>query len=168
MGSREPSSLDLFLLALIDSGLTTPYEFQRQAGISVGASLPALRYLLSRRLVVRGKQGERRRMKYSITREGKALLRNAASFTPAESSDLPSTLRSAILTGYMGRRSRTLQLLEQYRAEISESPGPDKGFDLRSPAETYRWMITVRDRYQQKADLQAVSEIIRMLKQKQR
>ena len=36
--SPLPSSLDIFLLSLIDSGVTTSYAMREQAGISVGAS----------------------------------------------------------------------------------------------------------------------------------
>lgn len=166
MQSREPSSLDIFLLALIDSGLTTPYEFQRQAGISVGAAIPALKYLLRKKLVTRGKQGERGRMEYSLTREGNALLKAQAS-SPFEGSDFHSVLRSAVLSNYVGRKAQASRLLLEYRTQNIRTV-PKEKLDLTSPAAIYRWMISVREHHQQKADLQAVSEIIRKLKQKLR
>ena len=39
------SVLDLFVLSLFDRGLETPYDLQRQAGVSLGSSVPALRRL---------------------------------------------------------------------------------------------------------------------------
>jgi hypothetical protein len=39
---RRRTDLDIFILALIDSGVSTPYEFQKAAGLSQGATIPAL------------------------------------------------------------------------------------------------------------------------------
>ena len=43
---RGRTDLDLFVLALIDSRISTPYEFQKVAGLSPGATIPALQILL--------------------------------------------------------------------------------------------------------------------------
>jgi hypothetical protein len=51
---RRRTDLDLFVLALIDSGVSTPYEFQKAAGHSQGATIPALQRLLDARLVRQG------------------------------------------------------------------------------------------------------------------
>ena len=39
------SVLDLFILSLLDRGLETPYDLQRQGGLSLGSTIPALRRL---------------------------------------------------------------------------------------------------------------------------
>jgi DNA-binding PadR family transcriptional regulator len=39
------SVLDLFILSLLDRGLETPYDLQRQGGLSLGSTVPALRRL---------------------------------------------------------------------------------------------------------------------------
>jgi hypothetical protein len=52
---RRRTDLDLFILALIDSGISTPYEFQKAASLSQGATIPALQRLLEARLVRQGK-----------------------------------------------------------------------------------------------------------------
>ena len=101
------SSLELFLLALIDSGLSTPYEFHSQAGISVGASLPALKSLLRQKLVSRGRAGNRRRMAYSLTGPGRAALKKwgAAYASVQDSEDVGSALRFSTLAYFLGSPS---------------------------------------------------------------
>ena len=43
--------LDLFILSLLDRGLETPYDLQRQGGLSLGSTVPALRRLETAGLV---------------------------------------------------------------------------------------------------------------------
>ncbi len=166
MKSDSPSSLELFLLALIDSGLTTPYEFHRQAGISVGASIPALNNLLGQKLVSKGKEGDRRRMEYSLTTRGRARLKTSLAETSEDASDLQSSLRLAILAEYLGSRAQAVSLLERFRSRVGISSESRIRPDFESAAETYRWMLSVLNRRRDKADLQALSEIVRILKQK--
>ena len=45
------SVLDLFILSLIDRGLQTPYDLNRQGGLSLGSTLPALRKLAAAGLI---------------------------------------------------------------------------------------------------------------------
>lgn len=168
MKTRAASSLELFLLALIDSGLTTPYEFHRQAGISVGASLPALRSLLQQKLIIRGRQGERRRMEYSLTERGSSFLKKSRTENFPELQDLQAALRLAVIAHLTGRRVQALQLLREYRSGMEVRSAPQVETDLESPASMYKWMLSVRERHQGKAELQALSEIIKVLKHRQR
>ena len=39
---RRRNDLDLFLLALIEGGISTPYDLQKSAGLSPGATIPVL------------------------------------------------------------------------------------------------------------------------------
>ena len=45
------SVLDLFILSLLDRGLETPYDLQRQGGLSLGSTVPALRRLAAAGLI---------------------------------------------------------------------------------------------------------------------
>lgn len=47
------SVLDIFLLSMLDRGAQSPYELQRMAGVSLGASVPSLRRLTASKLVTR-------------------------------------------------------------------------------------------------------------------
>jgi DNA-binding PadR family transcriptional regulator len=72
---RRKTDLDLFVLALVDSGVCTPYALQMKAGLSPGASIPALQRLTESRLVRQGKPGSRGRTDRRITPAGKKLLK---------------------------------------------------------------------------------------------
>ena len=96
---RRRTDLDLFVLALIDSGVSTPYELQKAAGLSQGATVPALQRLLDARLVRQGKPGARGRTAYQATAAGKRLLKDGwlALIEEGPSGDIDSDLRVALL-----------------------------------------------------------------------
>ena len=96
---RRRNDLDQFVLALIDSGVSTPYEFQKAAGLSQGATIPALQRLLDARLVRQGKRGPRGRTGYQVTAAGKRLLKDGwlALIEQGPSGDVDSDLRVALL-----------------------------------------------------------------------
>jgi DNA-binding PadR family transcriptional regulator len=96
---RRRTDLDLFVLALIDSGVLTPYELQKAAGLSQGATIPALQRLLDARLVRQGKPGTRGRTDYQATAAGKRLVKNGwlALIEEGPSGDIDSDLRVALL-----------------------------------------------------------------------
>ena len=54
---RRRNDLDLFVLALIVSGISIPYELKTAAGLSPGATIPALRRMLEEALIRKGKPG---------------------------------------------------------------------------------------------------------------
>jgi DNA-binding PadR family transcriptional regulator len=96
---RRRTDLDLFVLALIDSGVSTPYEFQKAAGLSQGATIPSLQRLLDARLVRQGKPGARGRTDHQVTAAGKRLLKDGwrALIEEGPSGDVDSDLRVALL-----------------------------------------------------------------------
>ena len=96
---RRRTDLDLFVLALIDSGVSTPYEFQKAASLSQGATIPALQRLLEARLVRQGKPGSRGRTDYQVTAAGKRLLKDGwlNLIEAGPSGDIDSDLRVALL-----------------------------------------------------------------------
>jgi DNA-binding PadR family transcriptional regulator len=64
---RRRGDLDLFVLALIASGVVTPYELKTAAGLSPGATIPALARLLKAGFVLQDKPGPRGRADHKIT-----------------------------------------------------------------------------------------------------
>jgi DNA-binding PadR family transcriptional regulator len=96
---RRRTDLDLFILALIDGGVSTPYELQKAAGLSQGATIPALQRLLEARLVRQGKPGARGRIDYRVTASGKRILRDGwlPLVAAGPSGDMDSDLRVALL-----------------------------------------------------------------------
>jgi DNA-binding PadR family transcriptional regulator len=105
---RRRTDLDLFVLALIDGGLSTPYELQKLAGLSQGATIPALQRLLEARLVRQGKPGARGRIDYKVTAAGRKALK--AGWLPlvdaGPSGDIDADLRVALLTIWGSGNSR--------------------------------------------------------------
>jgi DNA-binding PadR family transcriptional regulator len=66
--------LDLYVLAMLDRGLESLYELQRQAGLSLGASTPALKRLEKSQMVTRSTdrtKGSRVRFEYRLTDAGR-------------------------------------------------------------------------------------------------
>jgi DNA-binding PadR family transcriptional regulator len=105
---RRRTDLDLFILALIDGGVSTPYELQKAAGLSQGATIPALQRLLEARLVRQGRPGARGRTDYKVSAAGKKLLRDGwlPLIEAGPSGDIDSDLRVALLAILGGRDSR--------------------------------------------------------------
>ena len=121
---RRRTDLDLFILALIDGGVSTPYELQKAAGLSQGATIPALRRLLEARLVRQGKPGARRRADYKVTAAGKKTLK--AGWQPlidaGPSGDIDADLRVALLAIRGGSdRRRAVDFLRQSAGKKMES-----------------------------------------------
>jgi DNA-binding PadR family transcriptional regulator len=96
---RRRTDLDQFVLALIGSGVSTPYEFQKAAGLSQGATIPTLQRLLDARLVRQGKTGTRGRTDYQVTAAGKRLLKDGwlTLIEAGPIGDIDSDLRVALL-----------------------------------------------------------------------
>jgi DNA-binding PadR family transcriptional regulator len=96
---RRKSDLDLFVLALIRSGVSTPYALQREAGLSPGATIPAIKRMLDAGFVRQGKPGPRGRTDARITAAGKRQLRNTwrGLIDAGASGDLDADLRVAML-----------------------------------------------------------------------
>jgi DNA-binding PadR family transcriptional regulator len=100
--------LDLYVLSLIDRGVDTPYALQRDGGLSLGASTPALRRLNTARLVKR-KEDEgatnRPRHVYALTAAGRELARRGWQEHLHNSrlpSDLDGVLRLVAMASHYG------------------------------------------------------------------
>jgi DNA-binding PadR family transcriptional regulator len=101
---RRRSDLDVFVLALVESGVSTPYELKTAAGLSPGATIPALARLLKARLIHQGESGPRGRTDHKITTEGRRYLRSAWKelIEDGPSGDLDADLRVALLALFVG------------------------------------------------------------------
>ena len=121
---RHRSDLDLFVLALIDSGISTPYDFQKAAGLSPGATIPALQRLLEAGFVRHGKPGSRGRTNHGITSAGRKFLKNGHRILIEDgpSGDLDADLRIALLVLWAGgKRQLATDFLQQSALKKVES-----------------------------------------------
>src|SRR5260370_27781281 len=96
---RRRTDLDLFVLAVMAGGVSTPYELQKAAGLSQGATIPALQRLLDAGFLRQGKPGPRGRADYRVTATGKRLLKDGwlPLIEAGPSGDPDSDLRVALL-----------------------------------------------------------------------
>ena len=101
---RRRGDLDLFILALIASGVATPYELKTAAGLSPGATIPALERLLEAGFVLQGKPGPRGRTVHKITADGRRCLKSnwRELIDDGPSGDLDADLRVALLAVWLG------------------------------------------------------------------
>lgn len=105
---RRRGDLELFVLALIDDGVSTPYELQQAAGLSPGATIPVLRRLLEAGLSLVGKGGARGRMSYKVSAAGRQRLKRGWKdlITAGPIRNLDANLRVALLVFFIGGNRR--------------------------------------------------------------
>ena len=142
---RRRNDLDLFVLALIDNGVSTPYDLKKAAGLSPGATIPVLRRLLESRMILPGKPGARGRRNHKITAEGRRYLQSGWKdlVDKGPSSDLDADLRVALLALWVGGDRRlAADFLRQAAAQrietICNAERPDGPASLPSLAIWYR------------------------------
>ncbi len=145
---RRRSDLDLFVLALIDSGISTPYEFQKAAGLSPGATIPALQRLLEAGFVRQGKPGSRGRTDHTITPAGKRFLKSGwrSLIEDGPSGDLDADLRVALLIMWAGgKRQLAADFLQQSASKKLESiEWLEAGEENRSVSSLANWYAKLR------------------------
>jgi DNA-binding PadR family transcriptional regulator len=97
MAPMTLTSLELLLLALVEQGCNTPYRLKEDAGISVGAALPALNRLKSRGLLERAEQAARNKQEFDVTARGRKAIVSEAKRLLAELKSVPSNDAESVL-----------------------------------------------------------------------
>ena len=145
---RRRTDLDLFVLALIDGGVSTPYELQKAAGLSQGATNPALQRLLDAGSLRQGKPGRRGRTDYWVTATGRRLLKDGwlPLIEAGPSGDADSDLRVALLAlSAGGGRRQAADFLRRAADRKMDSIGaPEQIDDVRASAPLARWYSDLR------------------------
>jgi DNA-binding PadR family transcriptional regulator len=163
---RRRTDLDLFVLALIDGGISTPYELQKAAGLSQGATIPALQRLLDARLVRQGKPGSRGRSEYKVSAAGKRALKDGwrPLIAAGGTGDLDADLRVALLAllGGGDRRHAADFLRKAADGMLHPEAPADPIDDLKAVAPLAWWYRELRSS-SAKAMLVAESDAIRIL-----
>jgi DNA-binding PadR family transcriptional regulator len=126
---RLKEDLDLFLLALIEEGIATPYRMQTEAGISQGTSLQALKRLVGQKFVKASTEGPRGRIAFQLTAAGRRwMAKGCAGLAQAElTGDFDSVLRKGMLIAFLAKDAKkACQLLRTAASERAErEPAPD-------------------------------------------
>jgi hypothetical protein len=126
--SESLSSLDLFILALIQRGVNTPYAMREQAGLSLGGTRPALKRLEGLGLVLRSDRLNRNRQPFTLSKAGAGALKagiNPLLDIPTERStgDIESILRIASLAAVSGRQPKAVRLLIDTASRLRKRAG---------------------------------------------
>lgn len=103
------SVLDLFVLSMVERGATTPYLLQRDAELSQGTTVPALRRLLQMNALVKTESSEgRKRHDYALTTSGQKLARTGwkVYFSSAPPRDADELVRIVDMALYYGAERR--------------------------------------------------------------
>jgi DNA-binding PadR family transcriptional regulator len=146
---RRRTDLDLFVLALIDGGVSTPYELQKSAGLSQGATIPALQRLLEARFVRQGKRGARGRTDYKVTAAGRKTLKTGwlPLVDAGPSGDIDADLRVALLTIWGSGDSRLaakfLRESADRKKEVLQAAAEPTG-DTSTVPPLARWYVEMR------------------------
>jgi DNA-binding PadR family transcriptional regulator len=142
---RQRGDLDLFVLALVAEGVSTAYEMMVAAGLSPGATIPALRRLLASRLVGQSKPGPRGRTAHRVTAAGRRHLKTGWQplIDAGPSGDLDADLRVALMALVVGRqRAVADKFLQQSaarnRASSAKEQRPANSDSLPELATWYR------------------------------
>ena len=163
---RRRTDLDLFVLALIDGGVSTPYELQKAAGLSQGATIPALQRLLEARFVRQGRPGPRGRTDYKVTATGKRLLKNGwlPLIEAGPTGDIDSDLRVALLALWGDGDSRVAAefLRESAYKKMELQATAESAGDPGKVAPLARWYCEMRSAAA-KALLTAECSVIRAM-----
>lgn len=163
-------SLEVFLLAMLDRGLTTVYDFREQAGVSIGATTPALHRLEQEGLVAQTENG--RRNEFSLTAAGRRRLKNwQQDFERHPATDFDDILRTAYLSWLLGGPKLSTKFLvaaAKARRRTAETRLEDAQrllalFQANPNGSAFLWMKTAADAARAATDAATLTKIQREL-----
>jgi DNA-binding PadR family transcriptional regulator len=116
---RARLDLDLYILAMVDRGVGTPYALMTKGALSQGATIPALARLESEGYVKKGDEQARRRNDYVLTRSGRVHLDRSwlSLIKPEPVGEIETILRIASLAQLMGQPSNKVKMYLRRAAE---------------------------------------------------
>jgi DNA-binding PadR family transcriptional regulator len=123
------SVLDLFILSLLDRGLQTPYDLNRQGGLSLGSTVPALRRLTAAGLIKKREAtgtSKRPRHAYQLSNAGQTQAREGWKkyLKTHNQMDLDAVLRVADMAHYYNVKAE--DIVEFVDSVISERRMPGR------------------------------------------
>lgn len=166
---RSKLDLELFVLALVQREINTPYHLRETVGLSPGATIPVLKRLQQAAYLRPGKPGARGRIEFKITASGRQFLKSG--WQPLLDSSVPTDmdaiLRIASLAMLSGADKKTVAAYLGRAATVKRADSKRrKGAALEAEAspgvrETglYAWMQAAH----KEARLAAEGKVLRQL-----
>lgn len=144
-----------------------------EAGLSLGAIIPALRRLEKGGLVVRSKKASRNRREFSLTTVGRRSLKDSissvlSSIAPEALGDTDSALRTACLALYFGKRKEAQEILraaaENKETRLQAVENSKATLEGATLAGLYRSMTLACETARLKAERKALTTLSRRRK----
>jgi DNA-binding PadR family transcriptional regulator len=166
------SNLELFVLALVQNGHSTPYELKTKVGLSLGSTVPVLARLEKDVLVKASEPGLRRSRRYSITAKGaKVLAQGWAEQLATRPNDIDSILRVAYLAWLNGDNEACMKFLERSSESLrgwSSSLGAEANrlavtITEKPDGDTFMWLRTYCEAARAEAEAAALVELSRRI-----
>ena len=167
--------LDLFVLALVQSGLATTYDLKSKAGLSVGSTAPILARLEEAGLIQAAKPGVREVRRFSVTKEGrKHLTVGWKELLERRPTDVDEVLRITYIAWAMDSPEVASKFVEsaaaglQYLAATRNAEANQLQSTLGEHVggQAFRWLRTAADAARLHAQAEALKQLGRQIKTK--
>lgn len=171
---RSKLDLELFVLSLIQRGITTPYRLQVSVGLSAGATIPVLNRLKENGFLKCGNPGPRQRMEYEITASGVRHLESEWKplLSAPAPSDVDAILRIVVLALLSGANRRTaVSYLRGAAAEKAADSKRRKQYAASTQSSVssagspglHNWMHAMRTAARSAADARLLRELAKSI-----
>ena len=162
---RSKLDLELFLIALLERDINTPYSLHVNAGLSPGATIPVLKRLSAAAYLQRGNPGVRGRTEYQVTVKGRQHLNSSwpgmlESSIPTDMEAILRTASLAILRG-ANRKSVAAYLERAARERASNARGGKKEAVPGTTEQPglYAWMRSIHVKARHRSDVKALRQL---------
>ncbi len=171
------TSLELFVLTMVQQGLATPHELKAKAGLSLGSTVPVLARLEKDALIKGSEEGARRSRRFSITTKGaKALTDGLSVQLESSPKDIDSILRIAYLAWMNGDQSACVEFMKHSAQNLegwasSRSAEADRLAAIigeKLDGDTFMWLRTSCEAAQARAEAKALIDLSVRMGQKSR
>lgn len=172
MTKTRAADLDLFLLALVRSGLATPYDLMTKAGLSVGSTAPVLRRLEDDGLLKAAKTGSRNSRRFSITTAGEEALDSQwDSLLAKQPTDFDAITRTLFIAWSLGRRDTVAKFIEKSITTLTgmaatrtaEANQLQAALGPEPTGETVRWLRTMSSAGRLRAEARVLQDALERL-----
>ena len=169
------TSLELFILALVQRNVGTPYELRNKTGVSLGSATPVLVRLEKEGLIKGSEPGSRRSRKFSLTAKGaKALEQEWAEHLETRPTDVDSILRIAFLGWLHGAEDKTAKFMATAADGLrgwagslqAEAERLAATLGVEPDGDAYKWLRACYEARKAEADAVALVELAGQIKNK--